>query len=238
MKRVLVVVLLATVAAGATAGTADARFPWTHRLTISGQFVDHWSISTPGLCGTTGDGSVTVSFHNTKSIHVLVTRQRGDRAWLLVGLTTGQFHQPTFLPPQPAAASITTVDNTGPANSTPDNPCDPIDKSHCGTAQMRRPRVYLEGLDAARLKFNLFTDDFRRTNCQVGTVIGFGDVDFFGQKTPQLLVKMPSARSFFRRRTVTLTGTSHTRKSFQADPDSPSQTDDVTRTVTVTFAKR
>ena len=32
---------------------------------------------------------------------------------------------------------------------------------------------------------------------------------------------------------MTLTGTSHTRKTFQADPDSPSQTDDVTRTVTV-----
>ncbi|MGZ4202214.1 MAG: hypothetical protein ACXVRH_09175 [Thermoleophilaceae bacterium] len=64
----------------------------------------------------------------------------------------------------------------------------------------------------------------------------FGDVDFFGQKTPELLVKMTSARSFFRRRVVKLTGTSHDRRS---GPDLDGTiTDDVTRTVTVTFTKR
>jgi hypothetical protein len=239
VRRALVALVITAAFVGATAGQAAARFPWTHRVTISGQFVDHWSVTTPGLCGTTGDGSVTVGFQNEKSIHVLVTRDRGrPRAWLLVGLTTGQFHQPTFLPPQPATGSITTVDNTSPANSTPDQPCDPIDKSHCGSAQLRRPRVYLEGLDASRLKFDLFTDDFRKTNCQTGAVTGFGDVDFFGQRAPELPVKMPSFRSFFRHRVVKVTGTSHDRKTFQGDPDSPATTDDVTRTVTVTFTKR
>jgi hypothetical protein len=237
VQRALVIALITTALAGATASQAAARFAWTHRVTISGQFVDRWSVTTPGLCGTNGDGSVTMSFQNKKSIHVLVTRQRGDHAWLLVGLTFGSFHQTTFLPPQPASGSITTVDNTSPA-STPDQPCDPVDKSHCGVEQLRRPRVYLEGLDASRLKFNLFADDFRETDCQVGTVTQFGDVDFFGTKLPELPITMPSARSFFRHRVVKVTGTSHHRKTLQGDPDSPVTTDDVTRTVTVTFTRR
>ncbi|MGZ4202213.1 MAG: hypothetical protein ACXVRH_09170 [Thermoleophilaceae bacterium] len=144
-------VLLAAAVLAVVTSSADARFPWTHRITISGQFVDRWTVTDPTLCGTNGDGSVTVTFQNTKSIHALVTRQRGDHAWLLVGLTTGQFHQPTFLPPQPATGSIATVDNTAPANAPPDQTCDPIDKTHCGSAPLRRPRLYLEGLDASRL---------------------------------------------------------------------------------------
>jgi hypothetical protein len=229
--------LLAAVALALTATSADARFPWTHRITVSGQFVNHWTVSDPTTCGTNGDGTVTVTFKNKGPIHAVVTRYNyGDHKWLLIGLTRTSFHQTTFLPPQPASGSIATVDNTAPANPRPDDTCEPIDKSHCGTAQLRSPTVRLQGLDGHRLQFDLFSDDFRRSGCQSGSVTRFGDVDFFGHKTPQLPVKMPSAKSFFRHRVVTVTGTSHDRRSI---PDLDATiTDDVTRTVTVTFRKR
>jgi hypothetical protein len=228
-------VLLAGVALAVMVSSADARFPWTHRLTISGQFVNHWTVSDPTQCGTNGDGSVTVSFKSSKSIHTLVTRERGTRHWLLVGLY-GSFHQTTFLPPQPATATITTVDNTAPANPAPGDSCLPIDKTGCGTMQFRKPTVKLSGEDAKRLNFNLFSDNFGKPGCQFGSVTRFGDVDFFGHRTPELLITMPSPRSFFRKRTVTLTGTSHDNRSL---PDLDATiTNDVTRTVTLTFTKR
>ena len=234
MPRAVLVVLVAAAALGSTAGEAGAKFKWSHRVTISGQFVNHWSISDPGPCGTNGAGTVTMTFQNKKAIHTFVNRIPGTNHWILVGL---YFGQTTFLPPQAANASITTVDNTAPANQPAYlDSCEPIDKSHCGTKQLRKPRLSLGGLDATRLKFNVFTDDFHRTGCQIGSVDSFGDVDFYGTKTPQLLVKMPSPRSFFRKRKVTLTGTSHDVRSV---PDLDATiTNDVTRTVTVTFTKR
>jgi hypothetical protein len=227
-------VLLAAVALAVVASSADARFPWTHRIAISGQFVNHWTVSDPTHCGTNGDGTVTVTFQNKKTIHAVVTKYNyGDRTWLLVGL---YFGQTTFLPLQPALASITTVDNSSATNPYPDNTCDPIDKSHCGTKQLRRPTLHLEGEDGSHLKFKLLSNDFRDTNCQIGSLHSFADVDFFGHKTPELLVKMPSARSFFRKRKVTVTGTSH--NVFSGPDLDATVTDDVTRTVTVTFTKR
>lgn len=227
-------VLLAAVVLAVVVGSADARFKWSHRVTISGQFVNHWTISDPGPCGTNGDGTVTLTFKNKKAIHTFVNRIPGTRQWILVGL---YFGQTTFLPRQPAIASITTVDNTAPANQPSYlDSCDPIDKSHCGTKQLRKPSLSLGGLDATRLKFDVFGADFRDTGCQFGSVTRFGDVDFFGQKTPQLLIKMPSFRSFMRKRSVTVSGTSHDVKSL---PDLDATiTNDVTRTVTVTFTKR
>jgi hypothetical protein len=228
-------VLLAAVVLAVMASNADARFAWTHRVTISGQFVNHWTSSDPTQCGTNGDGTVTVTFKNSKSIHTLVTRERGTRHWLLVGLY-GSFHQTTFLPPQPATSSITTVDNTAATNPFPGDTCLPIDKSHCGTMQFRKPRVYLEGEDASHLRFDLFSDSFGKPGCQFGSVTRFGDPDFFGHKTPQLLIKMPTFRSFSRKGSVTVTSTSHDVKSF---PDVDATiTNDVTRTVRVTFTKR
>jgi hypothetical protein len=234
-------VLVAALALAVTASSADARFPWTHRIAISGQFVNHWTVSDPGPCGTNGDGTLTVTFNNKRSIHAVVTRYNyGDRKWLLIGLTLDRFHSSTFLPPQPATAPMTTIDNTSPANQPGGEPCGAIDKSHCGTKQIRSPTLHLQGEDGRHLQFALFSGDFRNTSdCQMGSVYNFADVYFFGHKTPELLIKMPSFRSFMRKGSVTVTGTSHVFKSGrQYYPDGPAITDDVTRTVTVTFTKR
>jgi hypothetical protein len=239
--RLALVVLVATapVVAAAPGAAGAAQFRYTHQVTISGQMVDNWSISEPGLCGTTGDGSLKLTYQNKAVVKAFVTRERGSRRWLLAGLSGGQFHQVTFLPPKPAVGTSTTIDNTSPTVTSPDDNCTPIDKSGCGTKPLRRPTFELGGQDAKRLHFDLGTaDSFPRLGCQVGPLDNFSDPAFFGMGAGQnLLVKMPSARSFFRHRTVTVTGTDHKRTRVQGDPDGPVHIDDITRSVTVTFTK-
>ena len=48
---------------------------------------------------------------------------------------------------------------------------------------------------------------------------------------------MPSAGSFFRHRTVTVSGSDHKLTRLQGEPGAPVYTDDITRSVTVTFTK-
>lgn len=239
--RLALVVLVATavVAAAAPAGAGAAQFRYSHRITISGQMVDTWSIGEQGLCGTNGGGSLKLTYQNKAVVKTFVTRERGSHRWLLAGLSGGQFHQVTFLPPKPVVGASTTIDNTSPTVTSPDDNCAPIDKSGCGTKPLRRPMFQLEGQNAKRLAFDLFTpDSFPRLGCQVGQLDGFSDPDFFGTGAAQkLLVKMPSARSFFRHRTVTVSGSDHKLTRLQGEPGAPVYTDDITRSVTVTFTK-
>src|SRR5919197_5606011 len=226
MRHGLIACLVAAAVVGGTAGQAEA-WPWSHRVTISGQFVNHWTISDPGHCGINGDGTLTVTFKNKKPIHTFVNKVPGTNKWILVGL---YFGQTTFLPLQPADASMTTVDNTSATNPYPGDTCEPVDKSHCGTKQLRRTTLNLRGLDATRLKFDVVSHDFRRyADCQMGSIYYFADVFFFGHKKPDVLINMPSFRSFKRKHSLTVTGTSHVVKSV---PDLDATiTNDVTRTV-------
>jgi hypothetical protein len=129
------------------------------------------------------------------------------------------------------------VDNTSATNPYPGDTCIPVDKSSCGTKKLRKASLALQGLDASQLRFELVSSDFRNSSsCAMGSVYHFADVDFFGHKTPQLPIKMPSFRSFKRKHSLTVTGMSH---DVQTHPDlDGTVTDDVTRTVTVTFTKR
>jgi hypothetical protein len=233
VRRAVVFGLAAAAIVGGTASQAEA-WPWSHRVTISGQFVNHWTVSDPGHCGVNGDGTVTIGFKNKKTIHTFVNKVPGTNKWILVGL---YFGQTTFLPRQPTDASITTVDNTSATNPYPGDTCLPVDKSHCGTKTLRKAGLALQGLDASRLKFELVSSDFRNSStCAMGSVYRFADVYFFGHKTPQLPIDMPSFHSFKRKHSLTVTGTSHDVKTF---PDlDGTVTNDVTRTVTVTFTKR
>jgi hypothetical protein len=166
------------------APAAARKFHYSHRVSISGRLVDHWTINDTRSCGPVGDGSVTVEFHQTSPAKARVEYNRVEGRWealvpgktLLVGL-----------PAKPVVGTISFVDNTV---ATGLNCSEPLDKSGCGT---------------------------------------YGGL---------VQVKMPSPRSFKRRHTVTVTGTTHKSSSFGgSDPDEPKITDDVTRTVTVTFTR-
>jgi hypothetical protein len=214
------------------------KFHYSHRVSISGRLVDHWTIDDTRSCGPVGDGTVTVEFQQRSPARARVEYNRVEGRWealvpgrsLLVGL-----------PAKPVVGTIGFVDNTV-ATPPPGGACsDPIDKSGCGTFP-------LQGKADIGGDRGGFTADMgnssgfhpRNGGCSVGQLDSWtqppgvvGGVD-----GGLVQVKMPSPRSFKRRHTVTVTGTVHRSSSFGgSDPDQPRITDDVTRTVTVTFTR-
>lgn len=156
---------------------------------------------------------------------------------------------------RPVVGTMTTVDNTvkGPNTYNPDDPCVPDDKSGCGTAPLDRSQVTVTGYNRRSIwadlvvnRGNGFTknppqDPSATAFCRTGSLEDWseppsvvGGVKLYGD----LLVTMPSRSKLAHNRVVTVTATTH-----QVSASSPSVhstevvTDDVTRTVTVTFTK-
>jgi hypothetical protein len=232
-------IALAAIGFWMVAGSAEAKFHYSHRVSISGRLVDHWTVNDTRSCGPVGDGTVTVEFHQSTPAKAWVDYNRVEGGWfalvpgpsLLVGL-----------PEKPVVGTLSLVDNTV-ATPTPGFACDPpLDKSGCGTFPLRGKA----GIDGVRRGF---TVDMSSGSSGFGPrhgECGHGQLDSWTQ-LPQIVggvdgglvpVKMPSPRSFKRRHTVTVTGSVHKSSSFGgSDPDEPRVTDDVTRTVTVTFTR-
>src|SRR3954463_10422665 len=108
------------------AGSAEAKFHYSHRVSISGRLVDHWTVNDTRSCGPVGDGTVTVEFHQSTPAKAWVDYNRVEGGWfaqvpgpsLLVGL-----------PEKPVVGTLSLVDNTV-ATPPPGFACDlPLDKS-------------------------------------------------------------------------------------------------------------
>jgi hypothetical protein len=236
----LIVLASATASLGAAVDEAAARkFHYSHRVSISGRLVDHWTVNDTRGCGPVGDGTVTVEFHRTSPAKALVEYNPVEARWLALvprgGLLGG-------LPPKPVVGTISFVDNTV-AAAPPGVDCSgAIDKSSCGTVPLRG-KASLVDSDRRGFKVDMGNSSGfhpRNGGCGVGQldswtqppgVVGGGDEGF-------VPLKMPSPRSLKRRHTVRVTATTHKSSSFGgSDPDEPKITDDVTRTVTVTFTR-
>jgi hypothetical protein len=235
----LIALASAVASVGAAVDEAGARkFHYSHRISISGRLVDHWTVNDTRSCGPVGDGTVTVEFHQKTPAKARVEYSRVEGRWEALvpggGLLTG-------LPAKPVVGSISFVDNTVPT-APPGSDCSgAIDKSGCGTFQLRGKA----GIVGDRRGFTADMGNRAGFHPAHGGC-GVGELDSWTQP-PGVVggvgggfvrVKMPSPRSFKRRHTVTVTGTAHRSSSFGgSDPDEPRITDDVTRTVTVTFTR-
>jgi hypothetical protein len=230
----------------ATAAQARA-FKYTHRVTATGHLVDHWTIDRPGDCGDVGDGTVTVDFASAKATKAWVginETHNGEPnntlgSWTL--LAPGDaFGHITDISAKPATGTIDRVDNTSPRPG--DFPCDPADKSGCGTHPLKKAYVYVSGYNRKLIQASLEGFFFNRdggpeVTCGIGAVDAFGSPPALvgGNRIGQLLIKMPKP-SKLRRKVVTVTKTTH-KKTTSGDPGSTTYTDDFTRTITVTFTR-
>lgn len=227
---------------------------WTHRITsISGEYVDRWTVDDPRPCGVVGEGSVTVKFKLPIAPRVTLVYSRfagaqpsGVGSWI-VGIPSAHGGGLVSSPPRRVTGTITLVDNTTQRPPEPDDECEPLVKSGCGTVALSRASVRLNGYNRRFLYSDLSGVDFRerggegRMNaCRIGQTTDFTDRQYSGgTRLGELLLQMPSVSAVARRRVLTVTGTSHKRT---ATPDceytgTSSCTDDVTRRVTVTFRK-
>lgn len=249
--RLAVVALVITVAGITPSVSQAAKFHITHRVSVSGQLTDHWTVDDPQACGPVGDGTVTLTFHTKKTTRAKVVIDRGKNgagnklgSWALLA-PQGPFHQITDIKSKPATATVTLVDNTS-LRPPPTGDCAPADKSGCGTRTLAGAQSSVGGYDRRQVFADLLgIDEFNRTSAGRTTACQIGAVGFFdspaklvgGSPTGALLVKMPSARTLARKRLVKVTATVHKRTTTPGDPGSASYSDDVTRTVTVTFTR-
>src|SRR5213080_351030 len=223
-----------------SAGAAQSkRFHYTHRVTVTGHLVDHWTINDPGRCGLVGDGTVTVDYQTTKPslARPYIDPYAGLHGTWVIGVPVGGGIG--HMPPKPAAGTITRVDNTT-ETPPPTGDCgDPPDKSGCGTVALVKPLSIAEGYDIHRLLADLGGEEFGYSHghevaCHIGELSNFSSPPSLagGSRKGELFLKMPPARAL-RRRLVKVTGASHKHSSYTEG--AVTLTEDVTRTVTVTF---
>jgi hypothetical protein len=245
------VVVVATATVMVPASGEAAGFPYTHRVSVSGQLVDHWTVNDPSTCGAVGDGTLTITFQTKKAFRARVVIDPGANSevhnrlgtWILLA-PQGPLHQVTDIRPQPASGTVNSVDNTT-MTAPPGGDCGTQgDKSGCGTHPLTGAKSRVGRYDRHRIATDLQTGALNRNRqgdilCQIGALEGFSEPPSLtgGTRTGELLLKMPSPRTLAHRRVVKVTGTTHKQTTSPHDPGSPVYTDDVTRTVTVTFTR-
>ena len=221
----------------------DAR-AWTHRITsLTGEYVDRWTLDDPEPCGLVGEGTVTVKFKMAVNPRVALVYARfasaepsGYGSWV-VGIPSAHGGGLVGAPLRPGSGTITLVDNTVQRPPEDGGKCPPLEKSGCGTTSLRRPLIRLTGYNRRFLMADLLAT-LRGGECRIGQTDSFTDRHFTGgTRLGELLLRMPSVATVSRRRNLVLTGSTHKRtSSADCEPDGTCS-DDVTRRVTVTFKK-
>ena len=196
---------------------------------------------TPRTCGPVGDGTLSVKFHQTVPAKAAV-EYTIERRWAIAD-QVGPFNQVVFLPPQPVVGTITRVDNTQPRKA-PGRDCEEADdKSGCGTSPLTdgEASVFAHVRDGSRIRVRMISDEFHPAtgDCRTGSakLFGFPPELVGGLDRGAIAVRMPRPEEFARRNEVTVTGTTHSSRMESDDEDGRTWSDDITRSVTVTFTK-
>jgi hypothetical protein len=219
---------------------ADRKFSAReYRLSISGQYVNRYTIDDPSPCGPVGDGTVTVDFRYPRAVNVRVSY---DGSRYQVGLSRGV----GFLGEQPVVGALSWVDNTSP-RSQPDYECEEIDKSGCGSSPLRRNKagIYADPGEGRRMRVSM-SGPFKpsRGSCGDPAVGDLAEAFMLpyrlvgGDKWGRLPVTMPPPGRFFRRHRVKVSGRTHKLTSEPGTARDAAWSSDITRRVTVTFTRR
>lgn len=237
---VVVAILLSLGGAGALtpAPVASAAGRMTHRVTISGELANHWTVNDDKDCGPTGDGTLTVRFRTSSATRVLprVANDAGRKWGVFVPYGPRAV---TEMGDAKATGTATRVDNTTPRPSRyPGETCAPLDKSGCGTAPLKT-FASVRGYDRRRISVRVPSEPFEYGHdCLIGDASLWSGPQRLlgGDSEGVLLVRMPKPSALKRRRVVRVTGRTHQRSSY-GGADEGSSTNDITRKVTVTFKR-
>jgi hypothetical protein len=224
----------------ASASAAAPGWKMTHKVTIEGKFVNHWTISDDQDCGPVGDGTLTVKFHTTVATRVRpYLDDYAGGGWNVAVPHGYKGHLLTAMDYAKVAGTITRVDNTTPrpfAEMT--EPCSPLSRRGCGTFPLsKKSGAYVYGGHRpSRISVHAATN-FESGGCLIGDASTFDATRALvgGNQDGNVLVKMPRA-SAFKRRVVRIGGKTHKRSAW-GDPGYGTSTNDISRKVTVTFKR-
>jgi hypothetical protein len=241
------VVVLASVAGAST----SKRFHYSHRVVVEGIYVDHWTLDETYPCGRVGDGTVTVKwrFKKLTKVRLFYDKYAGgpngtSGSWVLGSPAGGGVGH---MPSQPGIGTITLEDNTTQHPPDPGDSCEvTTPKSDCGTVPLLGPPlVGVTGDGKRRLVADLVRVDFdrragagRAVKCSIGQATTFNDIFYSGRANEgKLAIPMASVSAVAHGRVVRVVGSSHKRTGTTECASGDVCSDDVTRKVTVTFAK-
>lgn len=244
--RFLVCLFVASIIFSLTPAGAGA-FKYTHRLYVSGELTDNWSEVDPEDCGSNGSGSVNVKFKTTRPIKVRLLRDkvgsrprtRGVGLWVLAVPGGGGY---THAPAVKVDATITATDSRIPIPVAPNTECEPIDTRGCGVKRISPALVSVGGYDPKRLFSSYTLGEFRdTTSCEIGNLTSWtspyansGGDNRFGD----FIFKMPSAKSAFKKKTITLTRSNQKTATGKRSDSRPAiVTDVVSRKLTIELKK-
>ena len=190
-----------------------------------------------GECERSGSGTFTVKAHTARATGVTPRIDPFSHRWsVLVPLPPNAATEMMYVS---APGTVTREDNTT-QNPPQELPSCPHTQSGCGTAALTRPKLKVYGQDRRHVivAFRASRAFSPSGHCLVGRARSWGDEKYAGDRFSEgdMRVKMPSA-SALRRRVLTFTRTSHKTTGGDDNSGVPS-TDDVTRTVTLTFRRR
>jgi hypothetical protein len=217
-----------------------AKFHPTHSFVATGQHVDHWTADDPEDCGPVGDGTVTVDFGTAKptKVRAVIDPAHGAEGTKRLGSWTllapaDEFGHLSDVRPRPATGTIALVDNTVPRPPPEGGEC-ATHKEGCGTHALKADAtVYVLGYNRRFIRADLFSRFTEFGPCGLGLLEAFDSPSWAvpGTRDGELLIRMPRAAKLRARKVVTVSASDHQRTSYG------SFTDDVTRTVTVTFTR-
>ena len=239
------IALATAVALFLLAAPAPAKYRPTHQIVVTGQFVNHWTIDDPDFCGPVGSGTTTVDFRSLTPNRAAPIVSSSANRWVLQALN-GRFL--SEMDSKAATATIDRQDETQPRPwpfvdddhdgiaDTP--PCPPPDRNGCGTRPLKRQFVSVAGVDRTHIEFNLEGAQWRELPCRLGSLDLFFSPPSLagGTREGHIRIRMPRESKLRRQKVVTVSGSSH-KKTSSGDPGQTAYTDDVTRTVTVTFTR-
>ncbi len=173
---------------------------WTHRITsLTGEYVDRWTLNDPEPCGLVGDGTVTVKFRMAVTPRVALVYSRfasaepsGYGSWI-VGIPSAHGGGLVGAPLRPGAGTITLVDNTVQRPPEPGGECPPPEKSALRHQRAEPPNGRFTGYNRRFLEADLGATLGGRDGCLGGQNDRFTDRNYTGgTRLGELLLRMPS----------------------------------------------
>jgi hypothetical protein len=209
----------------------------THKVTIEGEFVNHWTINDPDECDPVGSGTVTFRFRTTVATRVKPYKDTYRGGGWNVAIPYGyKGHLLRGMKYVKASGTITRVDNTIPRpSSDPSSPCRALSKTGCGTFPLKSS-VLVDGQhNPRRITVQTTSNLAFDGGCLSGDASSFDATRALvgGNSEGKVTVRMPRPSAFKRRRVV-LSGQTH-QKSSWGDAGQEKTTNDITRKVTVRF---